>query len=90
MDRKDFIYTVTRLRTPRQTSLREDRHIIRHARVEPTASLTTVQSQAAPSVRTCVFPNLHKAPGCRTSGIAVPITCAANAIHPPTPPRGLV
>lgn len=36
---------------PRQTSRREDRHIIRHARVEPTASLAAIQTQAAPSLR---------------------------------------
>ncbi|GFY17085.1 transposable element Tcb2 transposase [Trichonephila clavipes] len=36
---------------PQQTCLREDRHIIRHARVEPTASLAAVQTYAAPSLR---------------------------------------
>ncbi|GFV25791.1 transposable element Tcb2 transposase [Trichonephila clavipes] len=36
---------------PRQTSRREDRHIIRQARVERTASLATVQTQAAPSIQ---------------------------------------
>ncbi|GFT25193.1 transposable element Tcb2 transposase [Trichonephila clavipes] len=42
------IYTATSFSgRPRQTSCREDRHIIRHARVEPTASFT----QAAPSIR---------------------------------------
>ncbi|GFU25904.1 transposable element Tcb2 transposase [Trichonephila clavipes] len=37
-------------RRPRQTNSREDRHIIRHACVEPT-SLAAVQKQAAPSLR---------------------------------------
>ena len=34
-----------------QTSRREDRHIIRNARVEPTASLAAIQTQAAASLR---------------------------------------
>ncbi|GFX29810.1 transposable element Tcb2 transposase [Trichonephila clavipes] len=33
---------------PRHTRLREDRHIIRNARVQPTASSTTIQAQVAP------------------------------------------
>ncbi|GFX29055.1 transposable element Tcb2 transposase [Trichonephila clavipes] len=33
---------------PRQTSRREDRHIVRNARVQPTASLATIQAQLAP------------------------------------------
>ncbi|GFV49454.1 transposable element Tcb1 transposase [Trichonephila clavipes] len=45
---------------PRQTSCREDHHIIRHARVELITSLAAVQSQAAPSPRT---PNHRNAPG---------------------------
>ncbi|GFT85158.1 HTH_Tnp_Tc3_2 domain-containing protein [Trichonephila clavipes] len=35
---------------PRQTSRREDRHIVRNARVQPTASSTTIQAQVAPSL----------------------------------------
>ncbi|GFU71036.1 transposable element Tcb2 transposase [Trichonephila clavipes] len=35
----------------RQTSRREDRHIIRDARVEPTASLAAVRTQAASSLK---------------------------------------
>ncbi|GFU05064.1 transposable element Tcb2 transposase [Trichonephila clavipes] len=35
---------------PRQTSRREDHHILRSARVHPTASLATIQAQVAPSL----------------------------------------
>ncbi|GFV21021.1 uncharacterized protein TNCV_2280641 [Trichonephila clavipes] len=35
---------------PRQTSRREDRHIIRNARVQPTASSVAIQSHVAPSL----------------------------------------
>ncbi|GFV60679.1 transposable element Tcb2 transposase [Trichonephila clavipes] len=35
---------------PRQTSRREDRHIIRNAHVHPTASSTAIQAQVAPSL----------------------------------------
>ncbi|GFU22834.1 transposable element Tcb1 transposase [Trichonephila clavipes] len=34
---------------PRQTSRQETRHIVRHARIQPTASLVTVQTQAVSS-----------------------------------------
>ncbi|GFU04669.1 transposable element Tcb2 transposase [Trichonephila clavipes] len=34
---------------PRQTSRREDHHIVRNALVQPTASSTTIQAQVAPS-----------------------------------------
>ncbi|GFW96324.1 transposable element Tcb2 transposase [Trichonephila clavipes] len=35
---------------PRQTSRLEDRHIVRKARVHPTASSTAIQAQVAPSL----------------------------------------
>ncbi|GFY03651.1 transposable element Tcb2 transposase [Trichonephila clavipes] len=35
---------------PRQTSCREDRHIVRNARVQPTTSLTVIQVQLEPSL----------------------------------------
>ncbi|GFV39015.1 transposable element Tcb2 transposase [Trichonephila clavipes] len=35
---------------PRQTSRQEDRHIVRNARVQPTASSVTIQGQVAPSL----------------------------------------
>ncbi|GFV32257.1 transposable element Tcb1 transposase [Trichonephila clavipes] len=35
----------SRLRRPRQTSSREDRHIVRNACVQPTASLAAIQAQ---------------------------------------------
>ncbi|GFX40087.1 transposable element Tcb2 transposase [Trichonephila clavipes] len=34
---------------PKQTSRREDRHIVRNARVQPTASSAAIQAQVAPS-----------------------------------------
>ncbi|GFT53482.1 transposable element Tcb2 transposase [Trichonephila clavipes] len=35
---------------PRQTSRREDNHIVRNARVQPTASSAAIQAQVAPSL----------------------------------------
>ncbi|GFV47958.1 HTH_Tnp_Tc3_2 domain-containing protein [Trichonephila clavipes] len=35
---------------PRQTSRREDRHIVRNARVQPTASSAAFQAQILPSL----------------------------------------
>ncbi|GFX15289.1 transposable element Tcb2 transposase [Trichonephila clavipes] len=35
---------------PQQTSHRENRHIVINARVQPTASLTAIQAQVAPSL----------------------------------------
>ncbi|GFX48358.1 HTH_Tnp_Tc3_2 domain-containing protein [Trichonephila clavipes] len=35
---------------PRQTSHREDCHILRNARVQPTASSAVIQTQVAPSL----------------------------------------
>ncbi|GFT29187.1 transposable element Tcb2 transposase [Trichonephila clavipes] len=37
-------------RRPRQTSRREDRHIVRNARGQPTASSAAIQAQVAPSL----------------------------------------
>ncbi|GFW59136.1 transposable element Tcb2 transposase [Trichonephila clavipes] len=37
--------------SPRKTSRREDRHIVRNARVQPTALSAAVQGQVAPSLR---------------------------------------
>ncbi|PRD29351.1 UNVERIFIED_CONTAM: hypothetical protein NCL1_29649 [Trichonephila clavipes] len=35
----------------RQTSRQEDRHIVRNARVQPTASSAAIQAQVAPSLQ---------------------------------------
>ncbi|GFU62832.1 HTH_Tnp_Tc3_2 domain-containing protein [Trichonephila clavipes] len=43
VDPRDVIYT--------KTSRREDCHIIRNARVQPTASSAAIQAQVAPSLR---------------------------------------
>ncbi|GFY07425.1 transposable element Tcb2 transposase [Trichonephila clavipes] len=37
-------------RCPRQTSRREDRHIVRNARIQPTASSAAIQAQVAASL----------------------------------------
>ncbi|GFX53111.1 transposable element Tcb2 transposase [Trichonephila clavipes] len=48
----------------RQTSHREDRRIVRNARVQPTASSADIQAQVAPSLGAPgVFSNHTKAPG---------------------------
>ncbi|GFT91075.1 HTH_Tnp_Tc3_2 domain-containing protein [Trichonephila clavipes] len=41
---------------PRQTSRRKDRHMIRNAHVQPTASSATIQAQVAPSLGNHVSP----------------------------------
>ncbi|GFV60668.1 uncharacterized protein TNCV_4180041 [Trichonephila clavipes] len=38
------------LGSPRQTSPREHRHIVRNARVQPTASFAAIQAQVSPSL----------------------------------------
>ncbi|GFV80377.1 uncharacterized protein TNCV_2259811 [Trichonephila clavipes] len=48
MDPRDVIYTKTSSGRPQQTSRREDRHIIRNACVQPTASSAAIQAQLAP------------------------------------------
>ncbi|GFW22503.1 transposable element Tcb2 transposase [Trichonephila clavipes] len=49
MDPRDVIYTKTRLTERfRQTSHREDRHIVRNTRVQPTASSAAIQAHVAP------------------------------------------
>ncbi|GFX89343.1 transposable element Tcb2 transposase [Trichonephila clavipes] len=76
---------------PRQVSRRGDRHIIRHAHVEPIASLDVVQIQAAPALQASVSSRTiasHLAEGYLIS--LRPFTCAANNTHPPTPPFGVV
>ncbi|GFW27070.1 transposable element Tcb2 transposase [Trichonephila clavipes] len=50
-------------RRPRQTSRREDRHIVRNARVQPTASSTAIQAQVRPSLEAPVsFRTIRKRP----------------------------
>ncbi|GFX47681.1 uncharacterized protein TNCV_699351 [Trichonephila clavipes] len=69
---------------PRQISRREDRHIVRNARVQPTASSAAIQAQVAPSIRgPCVFSN-------HTKDIWDRIPCAALDAHPSTSPFGVV
>ncbi|GFW95818.1 transposable element Tcb2 transposase [Trichonephila clavipes] len=47
---------------PGQTSRREDCHIVRNTRIQPTASRASIQAQVAPSLGApCVFLNHRKA-----------------------------
>ncbi|GFV38700.1 HTH_Tnp_Tc3_2 domain-containing protein [Trichonephila clavipes] len=63
---------------PRQTSRREDRHIVRNTRVQPTASSAAIQTQVVPLPGDlCVFSNHTKTPFEITVGITATITCAA-------------
>ncbi|GFW35988.1 transposable element Tcb2 transposase [Trichonephila clavipes] len=45
---------------PRQTSRRKDRHIVRNARVQSTASLASIQAQVAPSLGTHVSSRIKR------------------------------
>ncbi|GFU50637.1 transposable element Tcb2 transposase [Trichonephila clavipes] len=45
----NVIYTKTTSKYPRQTCRREDRHIVRNARVKPTASSAAIHAQVTPS-----------------------------------------
>ncbi|GFU83530.1 HTH_Tnp_Tc3_2 domain-containing protein [Trichonephila clavipes] len=92
VDRRDVIYTATRLRTPMEASCREHHHIIRHARVESTASITAVQTHAAPSLRAHVsYQTLARLLAERYLVLWGPFfTCASNNIHSPTPLFGVV
>ncbi|GFW09921.1 transposable element Tcb1 transposase [Trichonephila clavipes] len=71
---------------PRQSSHREDHHIVRNAGVQSTASSSAIQTQVAPSLRAPVSSRTIR----RTFGIAAPITRAALDAHPSTPPFGVV
>ncbi|GFU17292.1 transposable element Tcb2 transposase [Trichonephila clavipes] len=65
---------------PRQTSRREDCHIVRNARVQVTASLAAIQVQVAPSLGAPVsFRTIgrHLAEG--HFGITTPITCCFSS-----------
>ncbi|GFX47532.1 HTH_Tnp_Tc3_2 domain-containing protein [Trichonephila clavipes] len=68
---------------PRQTSRREDRHNLRDARVQPTASSAVIQTQAALSLGAPVSSRTIRR--CLAFGIAMPITCAALDAHPSMP-----
>ncbi|GFV51237.1 HTH_Tnp_Tc3_2 domain-containing protein [Trichonephila clavipes] len=74
-----------------QTSHQEDRHIVRKARVQPTASSAAIQAQVASSLGAPVSSRTirrHLAEG--HFGTAVPVTCAALDAHPSTPPFAVV
>ncbi|GFU79403.1 transposable element Tcb1 transposase [Trichonephila clavipes] len=78
-------------RRPRQTSRREDRHIVRNERVQLTASSAAIQANVAPSVGAPVSSRTKRrllAEG--TFRIAAPITCAALDAHPSITPLGVV
>ncbi|GFU94906.1 transposable element Tcb2 transposase [Trichonephila clavipes] len=77
---------------PRQTSRREDRHIKRNARVQPTASSPSIHAQVAPTLGAPVSSRTirrHLAKG----HLGSPITCALDAAfdaYPSTPLFGVV
>ncbi|GFV73987.1 transposable element Tcb2 transposase [Trichonephila clavipes] len=67
----------------RQTSRREDRHIVRNARVQPTAS----SAHVAPSLGALVSSRtIRRRLAEGHLGLWKPITCAAHDAHPSTPP----
>ncbi|GFY08464.1 HTH_Tnp_Tc3_2 domain-containing protein [Trichonephila clavipes] len=70
----------------RQTSRREDRHILRKARVQPTASSATIQAQVAPSLVAPMSSRTIR----RRLDIWDPITCAALDEQPSIPLLGVV
>ncbi|GFW06246.1 transposable element Tcb2 transposase [Trichonephila clavipes] len=62
VDPKEMLFT-RRLgsRRPLQTSRREDHHIVRNARVQPTASSAVIQAQVEPSLGAPVsFPTIRR------------------------------
>ncbi|GFU78911.1 HTH_Tnp_Tc3_2 domain-containing protein [Trichonephila clavipes] len=77
---------------PRQTSRREDRHIVRNARVQPTASSAAIQAQVAPSLGAPVASRtIRRSLAEGHLGTRRPI-CVLPALHahPSTPPFGVV
>ncbi|GFV97755.1 hypothetical protein TNCV_2313401 [Trichonephila clavipes] len=91
VDRRDVIYTATRLRTPSadQSSRRPSHHTTCPSRANclighyPDTSSTFTTDP-------CVFLNHLKAPGGGTFGIVARITCAANDTYPLTTSFGEV
>ncbi|GFV63773.1 transposable element Tcb2 transposase [Trichonephila clavipes] len=69
---------------PRQTSRQEDRHIIRNARVQPSASSAAIQAQVAPSLEALCR---HTAP---TSDVVVWGAIACNTRSPLVFIRGTI
>ncbi|GFV75518.1 uncharacterized protein TNCV_1483621 [Trichonephila clavipes] len=91
VDPRDVIYTKTRLRMPSTNqSLRRPPHRRRCTRTDNCFIGRHPGTDSTFTRIPCVFSNHTKAPGLRTFGIAVPITCAALDAHPSTPPFGVM
>ncbi|GFX66933.1 HTH_Tnp_Tc3_2 domain-containing protein [Trichonephila clavipes] len=91
MDPRDVIYTKPGSGSARQTSRREDRHIVRNARVQTTDSSTAIQAQVAPSLGVPMSSRtIRRRLAEGTFAIAAPIACAALDAHSSTPPFGVV
>ncbi|GFX77290.1 transposable element Tcb2 transposase [Trichonephila clavipes] len=76
---------------PRQTSRREDHHIVRNARVQPSASSAAIQAQVAPSLEAPVsFRIIRKRLAEGHLGSRCPLRLAALDADPSTPPFGVV
>ncbi|GFV60207.1 hypothetical protein TNCV_1924491 [Trichonephila clavipes] len=51
VDKRDVCYTTIRPRMPGKPNSREDRHIIRHARIVPTVALSAIHTQTSLSLQ---------------------------------------
>ncbi|GFX69128.1 HTH_Tnp_Tc3_2 domain-containing protein [Trichonephila clavipes] len=75
---------------PRQISCRENHHIVRNARVLPTAALAAVQAQLAPSLEASVYSRtMQRCLAEGHLGLWRPLRAALD-IHPSTTPFGVV
>ncbi|GFV57357.1 HTH_Tnp_Tc3_2 domain-containing protein [Trichonephila clavipes] len=78
---------------PRQTSRREDSHIVRNARIQLTASLAAIQAHVAPSLGAHVSSETIRrrlGEGHLGLWLVASITCAASDTHPSTSPFEVV
>ncbi|GFV08125.1 transposable element Tcb2 transposase [Trichonephila clavipes] len=83
---RDVIYTKSGSGSPRQTSPRKDRRIVRNARVEPTASSNAIQAQVALSLENLVsYRTIRRRLGEGHLGSRQPLR-----VLPSTPPFGVV
>ncbi|GFV72505.1 HTH_Tnp_Tc3_2 domain-containing protein [Trichonephila clavipes] len=71
---------------PRQTSHREDRHIVRNARVQPTASSAAIQEQVGPSLEASVSSRTTRWRLAKGHLGSPHLSRAAVEAHPSTPP----
>ncbi|GFS81300.1 hypothetical protein TNCV_1224911 [Trichonephila clavipes] len=81
---------IIRMMEAEWSSCREDRHIIRYAHIEPTSSLTVVQTQEALSLRTLCLPESSQDTWLMDIWYRGALTCATNHTHSPMSPFGVV